>query len=44
MIDELFNRRKRMLTLLSARNKHSVVFKAVADESNAQSNKTNYGS
>jgi hypothetical protein len=30
--DELFNRRKRMLFLLAARNKPSIVFKAVADE------------
>lgn len=32
MDDALFNRRKRMLTLLAARNKPSYVFKAVAEE------------
>jgi hypothetical protein len=32
--DALFNRRKRMMTLLAARNKPSYVFKAVAEEFN----------
>ena len=32
MRDDLFNRRKRMLTLLAARNKPNVVFTAVAEE------------